>query len=125
MDDTQQIILNILKYAEAGQLIEFRLIKTWQEFKYCWQHYRSTKLIIKTLEVSSKNLFRSYCKDVIVGVSDVNKILAYVQLRDVIAFYKKDLDTLKKMLDEYDEYLGQGHFWHSVLGGERDIWNIR
>lgn len=125
MDNTQQIILNILKYAETGQLIEFHLIKSWREFKYYWQQYRSTKLIIKTLEASVKKLFNSYCKDIIARVSDVNKILAYVQLQGVIAFYKKDLNTLKKMLDEYDEYLGQGHFWHSFLGGERDIWNIR
>jgi hypothetical protein len=77
------------------------------------------------LEISAKSLFKEYCKDVIAGISDVNKLLAHSQILDIIAFYKNELNTLRQMIDDYDEYLGDGHFWYSFLGGQRDIWNFR
>ena len=120
--DAKELLLEILSRAQEGKFIQFRLITSWDEFIYHWQLYRSTKLIIKTLKTSASNLFKEYCQDVIVGISDVNKILAYSQLCDIIAFYERELDTLKSMLDEYDKYLGTWHtFWYAFLGGEREL----
>jgi hypothetical protein len=71
-----------------------------------------------------KKLFKSYCREVSEGTADVNTLFAYIRLRDVIAFYEEELDTLQRMLDDYDNYLGQGNFWYSFLGGERiQPWN--
>ena len=130
--EAQQLLLEILDYAKVHNSISFCYITSWQEFKYYRQQARATKVIVRILEDSFNNLFKSYCKDVIAGISDVNKILACVQLRNAIAFYKKELSTLQRMLDDYDDYLDQGNFWHSFLGGERkyysqedkDIWNM-
>lgn len=119
--EAQQLLLDILKNVNEGNSIQFRYIRSWQDFRYCRQQLRSTKLIIKTLESSSKKLLKSYCKDVTSGISDVNTLLACTRLKDVIAFYEKDLDTLKRMLDDYDNYLGEGYFWYSFLGGKRVI----
>jgi hypothetical protein len=120
--DTQELLLEILNTAEEGKSIEFQLITSWAEFKFYWQVKRSTKAVIRTLKDAAKNLFRSYCREIPTGSADLTQLLAYSQLQDVIAFYEKDVGTLQKMLDEYDEYLGT-HFWYSFLGGERDIWN--
>ncbi len=122
MQDTeaQQLLLDILTYAEEDRSIEFRLIKSWNEFRFCRQNAGSTKLVIRALRSAAAGLFKTYCKEVSTGSADFTKLLAYSQLQDVIAFYERDLDTLKRMLDEYDEYLGQGHFWYSFLGGERN-----
>ena len=122
--DTRYILLEIINQAQEGNSIKFQYIKSWREFKFRWRQARSTKIVIKTLKASAKNLFNEYCKDVIAGISDVTKLLAYVELQDIIAFYEEDLSTLQKMLDEYDGYLGKGNFWYSFLGGEREIWNI-
>jgi len=121
--EAQELLLKILEYAEEGKLIQFQLITTWHDFISYWKDYRSTKLVIKMLTKAAANLFKTYCKEVSTGSTDFTKLLAYSQLQDVIAFYERDLDTLKRMLDEYDEYLGHGHFWFSFLGGTRDIWN--
>jgi hypothetical protein len=118
--DAKQLILDIITQAKENRAIDFHYIKSWHEFRYYSKLNRSTKLIVKTLRDSANNLFKDYCKDVISGISDVNKLLAYSQLQDIILFYKRDLDTLKQMLDEYDEYLGQ-YFWESFFGGEREI----
>lgn len=121
--EAQQLLLKIIEYAEKGKSTEFHLITSWQNFRICRQNRRTTELIIRALNVAADNLFRDYCRDVSAGTTNVNKLLAFSQLQNITAFYKKDLDTLKCMLDEYDDYLGKGHFWYSFLGGERDIWN--
>lgn len=123
--DAQELLLNILNNAEEGKSIQFRFITSWSEFRFYWQNFRSTKLVIRVLRSAAKDLFKTYCEDIAAGSADFTKLLAYTEFQDVIAFYERDLNTLKKMLDEYDEYLGQGHFWYSFLGGERDFpWNI-
>lgn len=119
--DTKQLLLAILEKAQEGKSLQFQFITSWSDFIYYWRLAKSNKIIIKALKSSANNLFKEYCKDVIAGVSNVDKLLAYVQLRDFIRFYEKDFNTLKQMLDEYDGYLGQGHFWYSFLGGERDL----
>ena len=117
--ETRQLSLAIINQAQEQNLLKFQLIKTWREF---WHYYllsRSTKLVIKTLKVSADRLFKKYCKDVTTGISDFTKLLAWDRLQDIIAFYETDLATLRKMLDEYDRYLGEGNFWYAFLGGKR------
>ena len=118
--EEQQLLTEILDHVQEGKFIEFRLIRSWNEFIGYWQDSKATKLIIKALRAGAEDLFKSYCEDIVSGSTDVNKLLAFKQLQDVIAFYERDLATLKRMLDEYDEYLGN-HFWYSFLGGERHI----
>jgi hypothetical protein len=124
-DEAKQLISDIINKPQEAEPIKFQYIASWGEFRYYYQLHRSTKFVIKTLKSSAKKLFKEYCRTIATGTQDVNKLLAYSQLRDIIAFYEADVNTIKKMLDEYDNYLGQGHFWYSFLGGERDIWNIR
>ena len=121
--DARQLTKDIINQALEGKFIEFRYIRAWREFRYYNQTAVSTKLVIKTLKTSAKNLFKSYCRDVIAGISDVHKLIAYTQLLDIIAFYQKDLDTLKRMLDDYKDYLSQGNFWYSFWGGYRNTWD--
>ena len=123
--EAQQLLLDILAHAEEGKFTEFRFITTWKDFIYYWRLSKSDKLIIKTLKEATNNIFKDYCKEVVLGTTDFTQLLACSQLQDAITFYEKDLSVIKRMLDEYDEYLGEGHFWHSFLGGERTLpWNI-
>jgi hypothetical protein len=119
-DEAQQILEEILAQAEEGKLTEFRFITSWADFKTCFISYKANKIVIKMLKQSSKRLFKTYCKDVISGISDVTKLLAYNQLDDIIDYYKKELKTLDDMLNEYEEYLWRGNFFYAFLGGERD-----
>lgn len=120
--EAQELLLEILTTAEEGKSIQFRLITSWSEFKFYRQNIRSTKLVVSSLKEAADKLFRSYCQAIPTGSADFTQLLAYSQLQEVIAFYEKDIDTLQKMLDEYDEYLGKGNFWFSFLGGERETW---
>jgi hypothetical protein len=117
--ETIQVIQDIINRAQEGRAFPFRTIIYWSEFQYFKGYARSNKLIIKLLKTSADNLFKEYCKDVIAGISDITKILAYAQMQDIIAFYQEELKTIQAMLDDYDEYLG--NFWNFVgaLFGER------
>jgi hypothetical protein len=125
MQDTeaQQLLLDILNQAEERPMT-FQFITSWREFSFYQQKTYGTKIVIRTLKSAMKKLFKSYCREVSEGTADVNTLFAYIRLRDVIAFYEEELDTLQRMLDDYDNYLGQGNFWYSFLGGERiQPWN--
>ena len=117
--ETIQVIQDIINRAQEGRAFPFRTIIYWSEFQYFKGYARSNKLIIKLLRTSADNLFKEYCKDVIAGISDITKLLAYAQMQDIIAFYQEELKTIQDMLDDYDEYLG--NFWNFVgaLFGER------
>ena len=121
--ETTLLIYEILNKALEGDALPFNLITCWNEYLYYLKWSRSTKIVIKTLKTSANKLFKEYCKDVIAGISDITKLLAYKQLLDVTAFYENDLATVHKMLDEYDDYLDDwGNFWrHVFLRESRDL----
>jgi hypothetical protein len=118
-EEAQELLLEILNHAEEGKFTEFQFITSWREFRRYQRDLKSTKIILKALKAGSKYLFKTYCKEVRKGSADADTLLAYSQMQDVIAFYEKDLAIIQRMLDEYDAYLGKGHFWFSFLGGER------
>lgn len=121
--DTILLIYEILNKALEGDALPFKLITCWNEFLYYSRWSRSTKIVIRTLKNAANKLFKEYCQDVIAGISDITKLLAYQQLLEVTAFYENDLVTVRKMLDEYDDYCGDwGNFWRQLfLREERDI----
>lgn len=121
--ETRQLISNIIEQAKNNEQIRFTYIISWREFIHYIKLSSSTRLLIRALQTSANKLLKEYCKDVEAGTADVNKLLAHSQLAEMIAFYSTGLKILKRMIDDYDDYLGNGHFWYSIFGGERDIWN--
>lgn len=119
--ETTLLIQDIINKALEGRVQPFRTILYWSEYRYYRRWTRSTKLIIKTLRASANNLFKEYCEDVIAGISDVTKLLAYSRLLDIISFYENDLKTVRFMLKDYDEYITTGNFWYAFLGGRREV----
>jgi hypothetical protein len=120
--DAKLLTQEILNRALNGQALTFRPIVCWSEFRYYRGYARSTKLVIKTLKTSANRLFKEYCKEVIAGISDITKLLAYEQLLDIADFYETDLVTVNQMLDDYDEYLGNWfNFFDALLGGRRKV----
>lgn len=121
--ETSLLIYELINKALEGDALPFKLITCWNEFLYYLRWRRSTKIVIKTLKTSANKLFKDYCKDVIAGISEITKLLAYKQLLEITAFYENELATVQKMLDEYDNYLDDwGNIWrHVFLGESRDL----
>lgn len=120
--EEQQLVLDIIEHAHKKQYTKFHRITSWKEYRFYYGNRLATKLIIKALKSSSKNLFKEYCKDVEAGTQDFSKLLAFSQIRDITTFYELDLVLIRNMLDEYDKYLNEGNFWRAViLEEEREI----
>lgn len=103
--DTQKFLEEIIDYAEQNKPISFSYIRSRSEYSVIKSSRKATKLIIKALDSSKKQLFKKYCKDIVDGSSDINKLLACSKLKDIIEFYSKELTVLEDMLEEYDAYL--------------------
>ena len=121
MDDkfAQQLTLEILRQVEERRFTQFRLLGNWAEYQLCQQSITSTKLVIKVLRQSANNLFKQYCRTVITGITDINQLMAYSQIKEAESFYRTELVTFNNMADEYMDYLSQGNFLYALSGGER------
>jgi hypothetical protein len=120
--ETASLVQDIINKAQENQAQPFRHILYWTEFNYYRRCAISTKVIIKLVRTSANRLFKEYCKDVIAGISDITKLLAYQQLLDIVAFYENELQTIQSMLKDYDEYLGNFmNFINALLGERRDL----
>ncbi len=117
--ESQQIVQAILDQAREGKFTQFRLIENWYDFQECRTQVESLSVIIKLLTRSNSKLLKSYCKTVIAGVSDFEQILAYSEIQEVIDYYKVELDTYTRMVDEFYNYLSHGNLLYSFLGGNR------
>lgn len=118
--DSKLIIQDIINKAQ-GPAQPFRPILYWSEYRYYQRVQLSNKLIIRALWSSAESLFTEYCHNVVTGTQDVSKLFAYSQLLDIKAFYERDLDTVKRMLDDYTTYILEGNFFYSLFGGRRDL----
>lgn len=117
----EQIVTEIVERATKGQFTEFHFIRSFNEFLYWREEVRITKLNIKSLTEVADKLFKNYCKEIVTGTADVTNLLAYTEITDIVAFYKTELSTFERMLDEYRGYLSHGNFIRALLGEERDI----
>ena len=120
--EARELINELIQQAEAEDHVEHKLITSWEEYRFYLQQERALKVVIKVLRTCANATFDVYCEEILSGESDLNKLLAYVQLQDIIAFYEQDLQTVKKMNAEYDEHLGNwGNFVKEfILGYERE-----
>jgi hypothetical protein len=62
------------------------------------------------------------------GTSDVNMILAYCALLNVIRYYEEEAKIVTDMITEYKAYLSYGKLVYSFFGYQRpeeDLWDYR
>lgn len=118
-NNEQQILADIIERAQKGEFSEFHYIASKYEFRIYSHNVRASKLIIKLLTRAANKLFKTYCKEIVSGNEDLEKLLAYAQMREIIEFYRVELQTFQSMIDEFEEYLRQGNFWNMFLGGNR------
>lgn len=122
--EAREIVSELIKQAEENDNLEFQQITNWGEYRYYLQQEKALKVVIKILKACTKATFKAYCKEVSLGAADFNKLLACVQLQDIIAYYEQNLKVVIEMNTEYDNHLGNwGNFVKEfILGYEREDW---
>ena len=126
MDDTKELLLNLIENARAGEHTKFEQLRYFDDYISTRMACKATKKVILVLEESADNLFNTYCKLVSKQQADVNMLLAYKQIQQAVNFYQEEVNIVEDILEDYENYLRDGNFLKAFLfGEERDIWNIR
>lgn len=122
MNDTKELILDLIERAKAGRHTKFEQLRFFSEYLAAYSVYNATNKVINILEYSANNLFKKYCKAVTKHQADVNLILAYKQLQHTVNYYIEELKIINEAIIDYESYLLKGNFIKAVLfGEERDL----
>jgi hypothetical protein len=125
MDDTKELLLNLIENARTGEHTKFEQLRFFHEYTGGRAALKATEKVTDILECSAENLFKKYCKAVRQRQADVNMLLAYKQLQQAVDFYREEQRLIKDNLTNYENWLFDGNFLKAFLfGAERDIWNI-
>ena len=122
--ETREIVEQLIQQAQEDQHTQPHTLVTWQEFMFYRKQVKAYKVVINILQKSADNLFKSYCYDVIKGETEFSKVLAYVQLLDIVDYYQQEHDIVNEMVKEYDKYLEEGNltnFICAIFGAVREI----
>lgn len=116
---TQNIFSELNSFAESGEHTKFRLLQNWQEYSFYCKVRQSTITLIDFLEKSADTQLKNYCKDIILGSTDVYKLLAYKHIIKIRNCYLIELETITDMIREYEAYLMEGNLLFAYLGDTR------
>ena len=122
--DTREIVEQLIQQAQEDQHTQPHTLITWREFMFYRKRVKAYKVVINILQRSTDNLFKSYCADVAKGEAEFSKMLAYIQLLDIVYYYEQELEIIKSMVNEYDKYLEEGNlinFIRAIFGAVREI----
>lgn len=128
-NETQELIMTLIDHAKTAKPSEFRFIHTWRDYQFCKGKVNSFKLLIRGFNETSDHLFKKYCDGVSHNVGNLNQLLAYQQLQQIIRFYENELVTYLNMVCEYKAYLKTGHLLSATFFGEiredSDLYDFR
>ena len=124
----KNILSELAAFTDADEHTEFRLLRTWQDYLFAKKVCRSIKALTLGLRSIANKQYKNYCRSVILGVSDVNKLLAYKYLIKILDFYMEELRINKEVIYEYELYLSDGNWLDFVLDNQRTqdkLWDHR
>lgn len=125
MNDSQDFFLKLIEHALTDEHTKFEKLLYFDTYAGARVAHRSVKKVIKVLYKAADSLFNTYCKLVSIQQADVNMLIAYEQIQQAIFFYKEEQKILKDILEDYESWLWDGHFFKAVFCREmRDIWNF-
>ncbi len=121
MNETQEILLSLIAHARTGEHTKFEQLRFFSEYAGARAVGRATKRVVDILEESSVSLFIRYCKAVSNQQAEVNLLLAHKQLQQAVDFYKEELHIIKRILEDYENYLWDGNFLKAFIFGKERI----
>lgn len=66
-----------------------------------------------------KTTYKTYLKQIDLDQQDIQVLLALKQFEKCRAFYAKEIETLRDMIDEHNEYILSGHVLDTLVGNIR------
>ena len=124
-EEQEELYEALTDKALSGGHTKFEFVRNTAEWGVLCKAKSGLKKVIELYELISGNMYKIYCKQVVKGEQDFNLLYAYRQIIECRAFYEEELLIVKDMLNEYDAYLGSGHFMQQFLFGmDRETWHL-
>jgi uncharacterized protein YeeX (DUF496 family) len=111
------ILLDLVKHADDKHM-NFTKICFWSDYIKWHISTWVIRLIIKDLKIAANKLFNSYCKAIKQNHADINMLLAYKQLHQAVLFYEEELQIIRSMLIDYEDWLADGNFFDAFVWGK-------
>ena len=119
MKTNEDLASELIRNAKSGKHRPFQYLQNYKEYFRARKICHVERLLVSSVKQSANRLFKNYCKGVSAGKSDINILLAYNALTDVLSFYKEELKTISDMVIEYECYLVNGNLMDFILGSQR------
>lgn len=123
-----EIFVELVKAVMEGRSTEFVLISTNEIYSITRTFIKATKKVIKMFQNLVDATGWSYANQILEGKQDLKLLLAHLQYRNCLEFYKKELKTAKSMTQEYRTYVRSGHILKTLLNiprAEEDMVDYR
>ena len=128
MQTDKDLMSELVYNAESGNHRQFQYLRNYREYFRARQVKRALAILVSSLKQSLNRQLKNYCKAIIVGETDVIKLLAYSTSARVLKFYEEELKTVNDMIIEYECYLANGNWMDFILGNcrpEEKLWDHR
>ena len=118
-DNGLELAEQLIKRAKEGDHSKFEFIRSLEEYFAARMIKKALKKVVKSFSTPRNNLYTAYIKDIEEGINDLNVILAFSELEQVIKFYDDEIGIVSDMIDEYVSYVHSGHIWDTLVGNYR------
>lgn len=124
-EEQEELYEALTEKALSGEHTKFEYVRNITEWGVLRKAKSGLKKVIELYELIKSSMYKTYCKQVLVGEQDFNLIYSLRQIMECKVFYENELLIVQDMLEEYDAYVGSGHFMDQVLfGRNRETWHM-
>ena len=118
-DDSLELAEQLIQRAKKGDHSNFEFIRSLEEYAAAKMIKKALKKVVKSFDTPKNNLYRAHVKSVQEGEDELNVILAFSELVQVVNFYSDEIGIVSDMIDEYVSYVHSGHIWDTLVGNYR------
>lgn len=122
------ITSDLIAFAQTGDHTTFRYLRNFPDYLFIRKTKRALRAFLDNLQLRAYELFDNYCDKVTCGNSQVEELLTYKALHEIIDFYEDEYLITLGVLQEFEAYMKSGHFIDMIFFGERedqDLWDHR
>ena len=118
-DNELQVAEQLIQRAKKGEHSEFEFIRSIEEYFAARTIKKTLRKVIKSFTTPRNNLYSAYIESIKAGTNNLNVILAFSELEQVIKFYEDEIWIISDMIDEYRVYVHSGHIIDTIIGNYR------
>ena len=98
-DDSLELAEQLIQRAKKGDHSNFEFIRSLEEYAAAKMIKKALKKVVKSFDTPKNNLYRAHVKSVQEGEDELNVILAFSELVQVVNFYNDEIEIVSDMID--------------------------